>query len=676
MKVFFTVDESKNQSEVNMKRKFDQSWKLVFMISTLCLFMMASGCKSKSDRSKANEFENSAEICKDIDNYTKNKITSTPTLNGLDVFHSKRLKELAIVNDLIKTYDQAKQKRVVPETVNSNSKPQNSGTQPSTQLASGNSGAASVSTSTSTSTSASTSASATSNRDEASICKSVTQITPSGPPEHFNSLSSSADFDKGIAFYCRQKSTLEAQKCTYSGTKSEACGNLAAERPQWISESCQVMKEGLAKSVDVLAKESCKLVPGLLKMSKSNATDACGSALIGAVCTAHSKGVLDIAKYLDREAGGSSEEAQKAFTRNISGAFSSMILECLKGAAEKTMVDAIESGATTGAGWWAKQILDPEKVKEAVTGIKNPPQSMGGKVLKDAGLALCSAAGRAIADSINEAPSKTYQSYCGERTPKESQAWTASCFRTVADGCSSLAGDIDFAAIYKSAADKDPDGLLTKVALDTANGSVKAICGIGGTKSKVACGVISSATSQIIEAMRTGNNSWAECAGFAKSGGCLGEKFASWMTGVTTGAMDAPIGMPTVTNGHKRSVCCVCRRDYYQNDLGSDTLFRRDWILKGLASNANDVTDQSLCTQYNGPRSTTGNPTRDGYETYSVYSACSLYEIYDAPTCYIDPGPAPMPKQSFRANPMTKQKPWESTTKLEFGTVECLNGKC
>ena len=438
----------KNMSDLKKHAKSNHWLISRFALSALCLITLASSCKQNSDHSKVNEFENSEDICKDIDQHTKNKMAADSSLNGLSIFHSKRLTELAIVNDLIKTYDSAKQNRIAPELKGA----------------------------------------ADSNKplDEASICESVAKINPSGPPDHFNSLSSGDEFDKGIAFYCKQKSSLEAQKCTFTGTASKACGNLGSERPQWITESCEVVEAGLFKGVDALAKESCKLVPKLLQESKpKDASGACGSAMIGTVCTAHAKGILDVAKYLNREAGGGPADQEAAFTRNVNAAFSALILECLKSAAENIMADAIKSGATQGSAWWAGQVLDPKKVNEAVTGIKNPPSSIAGQVLKEAGLALCSAAGRAIAESINEAPSSSYKSYCGERTPKESQAWMASCFRTAADGCSSLAGNIDFGAIYKSASDSDPKGLLTKAALDTANLSVKALCGVGGNSSKV-----------------------------------------------------------------------------------------------------------------------------------------------------------------------------------------------
>ena len=63
-----------------------------------------------------------------------------------------------------------------------------------------------------------------------------------------------------------------------------------------------------------------------------------------------------------------------------------------------------------------------------------------------------------------------------------------------------------------------------------AHVGIEGLCYSGGTVSSIACGFINQAADQINQAIRTGNNDWAECLGITRLGACIGEHIgkAGW----------------------------------------------------------------------------------------------------------------------------------------------------
>jgi hypothetical protein len=262
-----------------------------------------------------------------------------------------------------------------------------------------------------------------------------------------------------------------------------------------------------------IAGEACKIIG--VAAAKANPEGCSADVLIG-VCSAQAKASGDVINYLNA-ANPSKEQLTQQTIDTISGAFYKTAFSCIRNIGSKAVKKAIKENVGNAAAYWTSK-LGKDYVQKVLTDYK---PNVAINVAKEAAFALCSAGANAVANQIGALPPDIYENDCGPLTEAEQQAQVASCFRTVSSGCDALAGKVDFANMIGAKS----GGL--KVTADVVSSAVQTGCQFAGTTSKVACGLISESTKAIIQAIRTGNNSWADCAGSKKLGQCIGSRLGS-----------------------------------------------------------------------------------------------------------------------------------------------------
>jgi hypothetical protein len=542
-----------------------------FVTSGLFCVIASYGCSppQKNNDATLSEFENSTKICLDISNFAAEKSKSNTNLDAASIFAEKKSSERRILVDLIGNYqgviasfesEGAKTKSGLdPKSVANNAKtgPALSGaTAAGSQLSLVDETKGGVFLD-----------SARADGSNAGCRGYLSGATYSGIPPHYSQVKDATTAKQIVSKYCKQLQVIDSSACKYvpsvqpssqsqSGTK--LCANLQGQKPDWISENCEVISASSLGGIKKFAGEACKIIS---KAAANPSPSGCSAEILTGICAAHAKGAGDVFDYLN-SITPSDEKLDQQMIDTITGVFYKTAFACVSSLGKTALKDAIKANPAGSAAYWASKTLGDDYVKKVLSGYK---PNVALDAAKSVALAVCSAAANSIAESVDAVPPQMYTNDCGPRTPAESQARVASCFRTTASACDSLSGKVDFAKIVGAKSGG------VKITADVVSAAAQAGCSFAGNWSKAACGAISESTKQILEAIRTGNNSWADCAGTTKMGQCIGARIGS--------------GGWTNNNGFTQAVgegenakkdCCWCIRTWYESDWGYDKAWKSE----------------------------------------------------------------------------------------------------
>ncbi len=601
----------------------------IIIAASIASIAAIDSCAPKGQKSTSKEFENSANICLDINNFAKAKSQSNTDQAPETIFADKKMSERRILVDLIGGYQGALVKLQAPP-VNPSNKPSEKpdpqsiegGGQPkpsSSTLSSSSSISSSTSSSTSSSSansSGSTTIPVSTNSDGSGAgCRQYAGVGAyAGIPPHYSQVKDADTAKRIVARYCNQLQALDAPSCKYTPTPSnnpaptgtKICAELGSEKPNWLDDNCEVISATTLGGLNKFAGEACKIIGKAA--TQANPAGCAADVLIG-VCSAQAKGAGDVINYLNA-ANPSREQLDQQMIDTITGAFYKTAFFCIRSVGTAALKKAIKDNAGSSAAYWAGKTLGVDYVKKVLTDYK---PNIALDAAKEVAFAVCAAAANSLADSIGAVPPSTYQNDCGPRTPEESQARVASCFRTSASSCNAFSGKVDFAKIIGAKS----GGL--KITADVVSAVAQTGCSVGGEASKLACGAISESTKAIIEAITTGNNSWADCAGTTKLGQCIGSRLGSGGWTNNNGVSE-----PTGTGENQRRDCCWCQRTWYENDWGSDTPYKSEnfvgVIQQGDFQSGNCARPGGVLEGHKFWDSSEKRPS--GWDAYYSYSQC------------------------------------------------------
>ena len=606
---------------MKLKSKAGIPW--IVVATLLCSLTAINSCAPIKQKSTSKEFENSANICLDINNFTAAKSKSNTDQDPQSIFANKKMSERRILVDLIGGYQGVLAKLqappVSPSTTPENNKPdpqsvENGGqTKPASSTASSTGSSASYSSANNSGTtnmplSNSSDGSGAGCRQYAGIGGYV------GIPPHYTQVKDADTAKRIVARYCNQLQALDAPSCKYTPapsnnpapTGTKICAELGPEKPNWLDDNCEVISAVTLGGLNKFAGEACKIIGKAA--TKANPAGCATDILIG-ICTAQAKGTGDVINYLNASTP-SKEQLDQQMIDTITGAFYKTAFYCIQNIGTSALKKAIKDNAGSAAAYWAGKTLGVDYVKKVLTDYK---PNVALDAAKEVAFAVCSAAANSIADSIGAVPPSTYKDDCGPRTPEESQAQIASCFRTSASACDSLSGKVDFAKIIGAKSGG------SKITADIVSSVAQTGCEVGGSVSKAACGAISESTKAIIEAIKTGNNSWADCAGTTKIGQCIGSRLGSGGWTNNNGVAE-----PTGTGENQRRDCCWCQRTWYENDWGTDTSYKSEnfvgVIQQGDFQSGNCTRPGGVLEGHKFWDSSEKRPS--GWDAYYSYSQC------------------------------------------------------
>lgn len=551
-----------------------------FVASGLFCVIASYGCSppKKNNDATLSEFENSTSICLDISNFADEKSKSNTNLDAASIFVEKKSSERRILVDLIGNYqgviarlesEGAKTKSGLdPKSVASNAK-----TGPALSGATKSPAAGSQRSLVDETKGGVFLDSARADGSNAGCKGYLSGATYSGIPPHYSHVKDATTAKQIVSKYCNQLQVIDSSACKYvpsvqpssqsqSGTK--LCANLQGQKPDWISENCEVISASSLGGIKKFAGEACKIIS---KAAANPSPSGCSAEILTGICAAHAKGAGDVFDYLN-SITPSDEKLDQQMIDTITGVFYKTAIACVSSLGKTALKDAIKANPAGSAAYWASKTLGDGYVKKVLSGYK---PNVALDAAKSVALAVCSAAANSIAESVDAVPPQMYTNDCGPRTPAESQARVASCFRTTASACDSLSGKVDFAKIVGAKSGG------VKITADVVSAAAQAGCSFAGNVSKAACGAISESTKQILEAIRTGNNSWADCAGTTKMGQCIGARIGS--------------GGWTNNNGFTQAVgegenakkdCCWCIRTWYESDWGYDKAWKSENFVGGI----------------------------------------------------------------------------------------------
>lgn len=409
--------------------------------------------------------------------------------------------------------------------------------------------------------------SARSDGSNAGCMKYMSGIRYIGIPPHYSQVKDVATAKKIVSKYCSQLQAIDSPTCTYMSpapksdqdqSSTRLCANLQGQKPDWITDTCEVISAGSLGGMKKFAGEACWLIA---KAATDPGASKCSAQILTGVCAAHAKGAGDVFGYLNSMTP-SDEKLDQQTIDTITSVFYSTAISCVSSLGTAALKAAIKANPAGSATYWASKTLGDGYVKKILSDYK---PSIASYVAKSVALAVCSAAANSIADRLGAVPPQVYENDCAPRTSAESQARVASCFRTTASACDSVSGKVDFAKIIGAKSGG------VKITADIVSSAAQAGCLFAGDISKAACGVISESTKQILEAVKTGNNSWADCAGTTKLGQCIGSRLGSGGWTNNNGIAES-IG----EGDNAKTDCCWCVRTWYESNWGYDTAWKRE----------------------------------------------------------------------------------------------------
>jgi len=219
------------------------------------------------------------------------------------------------------------------------------------------------------------------------------------------------------------------------------------------------------------------------------------------------------------------------------------------------------------------------------------------------------------------------RAYRQSRRPKSAceslgswSSWKAnmsSCAKVAQESCSAAVGAVRVDHLLPNI---PPENITQQMLVMAANQAVGSACKAGGVAAL--CGVISVAAGQIKEAVQTGNNSIARCAGTDRMGACLGE----WWVGKNTG----PVATARGTGANESRLCCMCQADYYADNWTADTLLTSE-LYTGVTDNG--PWRRSHCYAKERTKHPQGK-TFKGKPIYKYYSKCANVRVRGN-TCHV-----------------------------------------
>lgn len=237
-------------------------------------------------------------------------------------------------------------------------------------------------------------------------------------------------------------------------------------------------------------------------------------------------------------------------------------------------------------------------------------------------VAACRSGAKVVGNRLDSVPEVDFDNACGTLGSREhllKKSRIASCLRTTTDLCEIFVSHRGMALDRLiPVGEAGEAGNKEQILRALYRGIDDSVC-MNGPTAHLACRTIGEAADQILQAVKTGNNDWAHCAGTDQLGACIGTLWGSGGFTNNNGVETAE----TVGNQTYRG-CCWCYKDHFANDgWVSDTRIRREnWF--GVIQGGDVATGN--CKQME-TKTGAGEGRYQGYETYYRYADCDRWYV-------------------------------------------------
>jgi len=591
----------------------------LILATIMTLNAVSSGCKFNNSKSSTKEFEFSSDICRDLQQAVDRRWTSSLGMSKA-AYHATLIdREAAIIN-----YELPRYRKRMEEVKN--------GTGP----ANGPNGKTGTLPPKPSSTPDITINTVPSNKYPSSNdFDSYSNDPYGGLALTETSFYQSETSASGVCPGCDQRmienklaslerNRLSVRSCVYRDTATPSNSSSANDPNQGLSPAEQTRREETVDKLKdlIYASNAPKQVCSWFStwatgISSSQTGSRCRRDVVQGFCRTVFDAGGDIA--VDGINGNTS---YGGIGSDIAKPIPSAVKDAIFGCARQLAFNQAEEALRTGTfGGLTKSIADLGARLERERNLK-----------RDIALEICKAGAGLLAAQIDAAPQIDYNHPC-QAIFKGSKSRAKACLNSTASGCRIAAGDVDLKNFFPQGIPDDKP--LVNLTAEAANTITKLGCLSAGSVSKVACGTISEAASQIRSAITTGNNDWAHCVGTDQAGACAGTKMAELWLGINVADLSKPnrlpydIDIPGSGQIQLRDAC-VCDHACYEDDWGTDSLLQSG-TYAGIAIKTGDAGIRDCQNQegaWNWISPNTGyKKSQNGYYMYWKTSNCRIRQL-------------------------------------------------